>query len=542
MTRSKQPSIDGFIPRRITEEVDRSPEVHNGLTRTVGEHGLKPQGEDNKEAPVLQTSSPHGLSRQELDATLGEIDKESDEQKKHRKHHTSRRKIIKRIILGILLIGILVGGYLGVKIVLASAHVFNGNIFGLIQSQPLKQDAQGQTNILILGTSEDDPGHEASYLTDSIMIMSVNQQKKTATMFSIPRDLEVEYGTACLTGYAGKINAYFNCVNAEDSEAAEKERQAKARDFFGKIVGLDIQYSIHVNYTVMRDVVKAVGDITVNIEGSEGAPGVMDSNFDWKCRGGNRYASRATMIKNCPPNGHFIDYPNGPAVLDAEHALYLAQARGDIEPTYGLANSNFDREKNQQKIILAIREKALSTGTLTDITKVSALIDALDSNLRTNIETSEIRTALSLANDIPATSIQRLDLLGDKLMSANGQPAAGLYNYTQLQSYIKKALSTDPVVKEGAVIAVFNASGQVGLAGKVSTKLENDGFTVTEPGNAPATSNVTYEIYDVTKKKTATKQKLEQRFSVTTTTAPLQFDVTGVDFVIIVGSSAQVSE
>lgn len=80
--------------------------------------------------------------------------------------------------------------------------------------------------------------------------------------------------------------------------------------------------------------------------------------------------------KNCPPNGHFIEYKNGLTQLDAEHALYLAMARGDIEPTYGLGNSNFDREKNQQKIIVAIKEKAMSTGTITNVGKVSGIIDA----------------------------------------------------------------------------------------------------------------------------------------------------------------------
>ncbi|QQR51189.1 hypothetical protein IPF89_05585 [Candidatus Saccharibacteria bacterium] len=62
------------------------------------------------------------------------------------------------------------------------------------------------------------------------------------------------------------------------------------------------------------------------------------------------------MKKNCPPNGHFIDYPNGPVTLDAEHALYLAQARGDVE-NYGFEMSNFDREKNQQKLLLQSKRR-----------------------------------------------------------------------------------------------------------------------------------------------------------------------------------------
>ena len=63
---------------------------------------------------------------------------------------------------------------------MASSHIFKGDIFGLIQQKELKADSNGRSNILLLGTSEDDPGHEGSYLTDSIMILSISQSKKDA--------------------------------------------------------------------------------------------------------------------------------------------------------------------------------------------------------------------------------------------------------------------------------------------------------------------------------------------------------------------------
>ncbi|MCA9341972.1 LCP family protein, partial [Candidatus Saccharibacteria bacterium] len=288
---------------------------------------------------------------------------------------------------------------------------------------------------------------------------------------------------------------------------------------------------------VMRDIVKALGTITVNIEGSNGAPGVMDSNFDWKCKGGNSYASRATMIKNCPPNGHFIDYPNGPAVLDAEHALYLAQARGDSAPTYGLDRSNFDREVNQQKILLAIREKALSTGTLTDIAKVTALIDALGNNLRTNLETSEVRTVMSLASDIQPESIQRLDLNKSGVFNDAGQPTAGQFNYSGLRSFIKKSLSADPVVREAASVAVYNASGVPGAAEKVAQQIEDAGLLRSEVTNSPVESAASYEIYVISKDKTASRAKLEQLYGTQAKETNPPFAVTGVNFVVIIGSN-----
>lgn len=573
---AKKPHIDGFVPRRSPgaiggalherEHDQKLPPVSYGLQRRdVAEgahsanHGTK--GLVQSEHGLTRAESK-GITRADVDESLREIDAEKHDKTKPAKKRGSflskRKRLIRLAIIVVVVIGMLGAGWIGVKAILASNSVFKGDIFGLVQQKELMQDAKGRTNILIVGTSEDDPGHQGADLTDSIMVISVDQKNKNAYMISIPRDLYVKYNMACISGYAGKINVYFSCVDSGDDMAAEDKRQASSRKFFGDIVGLDIQYSAHVNYSVMRDVVNAVGSITVNIEGSGGAPGVMDSNFDWKCKGGNAYASRATMIKNCPPNGHFIDYPNGPATLDAEHALYLAQARGDIEPTYGLGRSNFDRELNQQKIVVAIKEKATSTGTLTDITKVTKLIDAIGNNLRTNFETSEIRTLASLAHDIPSSAIRSVSLVDavPVLFGSDGAgnvvPAAGTFNYSAIQAYIQKNINATPLSKEGAHVVVLNASGVAGAAQREADRLRALGFEVDDVGNAPTsgvTGNTVYQL-NTKKQQPLSVAKLNALYGTTAkvaTTPPVSVLGT-TDFVVIVvkpttsGDSATTNE
>jgi hypothetical protein len=265
-----------------------------------------------------------------------------------------------------------------------------------------------------------------------------------------------------------------------------------------------------VNYSVVRDIVNALGTVTVDIQGSGGAPGILDQNFDWKCGVGDYKVSRAEQIRRCPPNGHFIDYPNGPATLDAEHALYLAQARGDDigKETYGLGNSNFDREQNQQKIIVAIKDKALSSGTLTDIGKVTGLVDAIGSNLRTNFDKSEVRTLMSLAQDIPNDSIKRINLLDEKILNANAQPAKGKLDFTGIHAYLKKVLYATGITKEDPHVIVLNASGVAGAAQTEADKLEALGITIDAVDNAPQgeyTKNVIYRVGLSPKTKTAEK-------------------------------------
>ena len=524
-------NVDGFIPRRQMPEVST-----DGVMSSRGQDGLRrrptavsPDFTHSPKvsgAPMLNPTKQGGLERSDIDDSLRDISLEDEpksnkkrfgRKRKDKKPQSRRKKIIKRSAIAVVVIILLIGGWLVARALMASSSVFKGDVFGLIQQKELKQDENGRSNILILGTSEDDEGHEAGYLTDSMMILSVDQTKKDAYMVSIPRDLYVQYGRACDAGYAGKINAYFNCVNSDwTTESAEDERQTASREFVGEIFGMDIQYSVHLNYSVMRDLVSAIGGVKITIE-SRDPRGVMDSNFDWKC--GTTSAEKA---ERCP-RGHYIIYPNGEVELDAEHALYLAMARGDRAPTYGFEQSNFDREKNQQKILVAIREKALSTGTLADFSKVSKIIDAIGANLRTNFETSEVRTLVSLAQSISNESIKSVSLIdADPAVLTTGTvggassviPTAGTYNYSALRTYIKKNLYATEVMKEAAHVVVLNASGVSGVAKTQGDSLEELGMVVDSVGNAPSgqsyPSNKIYRVSETS--KPATEQKLKSLY------------------------------
>jgi polyisoprenyl-teichoic acid--peptidoglycan teichoic acid transferase len=542
----KKTSMDGFVPRRPNRRV-------GGV---IGGEKEPTDVEDPAERPQLGSSeSPQTLrshiSRSEIDESLRNIDEEDENQPPRRKRrtpgekHSPKRKWIKRIALLLVIILLAIGLYVGIKAIIASSNVFQGSIFDIFQNAPLKEDKNGRSNIIIVGTSEDDPGHEGGSLTDSMMIMSVDQKNKNAFLISIPRDLYVKFGRACNSGYTGKINEYYNCVHDGDGVDADRKALTKEADFIGDIVGLDIQYGVNVNYTVMRELVNAVGgSITVTIE-SRDPRGQMDSNFDWHCGVGNRKYTRAMILKRCPPNGHFIDYPNGPATLDAEHALYLAQARGDAAPTYGFEQSNFDREKNQQKIIKALRVKAASAGVLADFGKVSAIIDALGNNLRTTFETKEFRTLVSLAQDIKNDDIKSISLVdGDDPVMGTGnvngisvvRPNAGTYDYSDLRALLKKRLSSDPIVRESAPIAVFNGSGVAGVAQAEADNLETANYTIETIATAPKGNYPHFTLYQIGSGNAGTAEKLKQRYGVKITSGKPPVTVgKDVKFVLIIG-------
>ncbi|HET8883993.1 MAG TPA: LCP family protein [Candidatus Saccharimonadales bacterium] len=543
-------SIDGFIPRRAGSQLGDRHSQQRAYPRHTRQQPSRLQSSGlqqpssrihSGQLPTVPVPTADGaLTRRDIDESLNSIVSPEPPKTKKRRFWfrkarngvplTKKQRIIKWTIITVVVVLVIIGAWIGYKALKASGNIFKGNIFGLVQSQPLKKDANGRSNILILGTSEDDPGHGGAYLTDSMMVVSIDQKNKTASMFSIPRDLYVEYGMACNSGYQGKINEYFNCVNDDySSPTAEQQRLTETQRFIGDIFGMDIQYGVHVNNTVIKDAVNAVGGIDVNIQGSNGAPGVLDRNFDWRCN------------YDC----YLVKYDNGVHHLDGEHALFLAMARGDIAPTYGLGNSNFDREKNQQKIIIALKEKAVSTGTLTDLSKVTGLMDSLGNNLRTNFATSEIRTLMQLGTDIPVKNIKQISLFGDEnpLVTSgnyNGasvvMPMAGIFNYSEIQSFLRQKFSSDPVTREGASVVVLNGSGVAGVAQQEADKLTASGFIVSLVGNAPADTYADVEVYQIGEGMSATKSKLESAFGVTVkTSAPPIAVADGVNFVVIFG-------
>lgn len=525
--------IDGFIPRRAdgtqgSRTKHSLEEIEEASRPTRPEIGIPREGV----APTKQEDLNASLRDIELGTDEPEESGKKGKKKRKKAPLSKKRRIIKWSIIGVIIILLVVGGWLAYKVLTASSSIFEGGIFGLVKNQPLKEDENGRSNILLLGTSEDDPGHGGAYLTDSMMIVSIHQKDKTIDMFSIPRDLYVQYGRACNSGYEGKINEFFNCVNSDwKSKAAEKERLTETRKFVGDIFDLDVQYAVHVNNTVIKEAVDAVGGVDINIQGSNGDPGVYDRNFDWRCN------------YQC----YFVKYKNGVHHLDGEHALFLAMARGDVAPTYGLGNSNFDREKNQQKIIIALKEKAVSTGTLTDVTKITKLIDALGNNLRTNFNTSEIRTLMDVGSQVDSKDIKTISLFdGDNAVVTSGNhngasvvmPAAGVFNYEQIRAFIAKKFTSNPVSREEAKVAVFNASGTEGVAAAEADKLKRQGFTISTVDNAPEGSYGDVEVYQIGSGKSATKAKLESLYGVTVKAEKPPVTVNGnINFVVIFGKA-----
>ncbi|MCA9325637.1 LCP family protein [Candidatus Saccharibacteria bacterium] len=447
-------------------------------------------------------------------------------QHKPAKKLKKRRWTKKKIGILIALPFILVGLWLGIKFAYNASKIFNGNLFGIFTTTKLKGEDQGRVNILMAGNSADDVGHNGATLTDSIMIVSIDTVHNTAVMLSVPRDLYVN-----IPGYGhAKINeAYVDGERGDFSESGyAKGGMGLLQKTIYESLGIKTHYYALVNYTAFKDAVDAVGGIDVTINSSN-SRGLYDPSKDWST------------------GGPLVNLSNGTHHLTGHQALNLSRARGDAYGSYGFANSDFTRTSNQRMMLLALKKKALSGGTLANPAKLSSLADALGKNVRTDFQISELRRLYDIMKHINNGNIKSYglnDINGTNYLASyrnsRGQstliPAAGLDNFTQIQQVIRRLTSNNPLVREDAMIVVLNATDTNGVASENQSLLISRGMSVTNIADASSTQ-ATSQIIDASSgKKPKTLAALEKIYGNNVLTSnPYASRYPDADFIILVG-------
>lgn len=450
----RRPSnIDGFVPLKHLRPrtIDRE-----SLPLLGTKPGAVPPGQRQ---PRL-VSSPTQMPTPPLPHNLPT--KAKTKPKKERKHRKLKRVGLVFAILA------LIGGLYGWKLMANLGKAFHGNIFSdakaLVTTQKLKGEDQGRVNILLAGNSADDPGHGGAELTDSIMILSIDTKQHTAIMLSIPRDTWVP-----IPGMGHqKINA-ANTVSDFKKAGYPDGGMGQLESVITQNFGIPIQYYALINYSAFRDTVNAVGGITVNIQ-SPDSRGLYDPNI---------------LAREGGP----LKMPNGPVQLNGQQALNLARSRGDSYYSYGFPQSDFDRTQHQRQMLVALGEKATTTGVVTNPIKINSLVGAVGKNVKSDLSLANILRLNQLTKDMDLNHIRSLSIAGNdddeflaNYMSPDGQsaliPTAGLDSFNRIQQYYQQLTSNNPVVKEASTVVVLNAGGVTGLAHKTELALQSKGYNV----------------------------------------------------------------
>lgn len=267
------------------------------------------------------------------------------------------KKIILCIISLIIIIPVSVYGYLQYKLKdVTVSSTYKSKI----------KEVDGITNILLLGT--DGRKDETSFRTDSMIILTIDNNNKNIKLTSLARDTYVN-----IPGRdKGKLNtAYFWGEENLLFETIENE--------FG--IGLD-KYVI-VDFNSLMDIIYALDGVELDVKESE-------------IKQVNKFIPECYKFFENPNKGEMklIEAP-GKQTLNSYQALSYSRIRK--------SDSAIFRDGRQRKVINAIIKKYKDVS----FTKYPQLIDAITPYIKTNLTSNEITSfALTGYNILSGKSLE----------------------------------------------------------------------------------------------------------------------------------------
>lgn len=189
--------------------------------------------------------------------------------------------------------------------------------------------------------------------------------------------------------------------------------------------------------------------------------------------------------------------PAGPQIISGSQALAFVRQR------YGLPHGDLDRIERQQAFMAGVAKTILSSGTLTDPTKLSTLLAAV----KNTVVVDNGLDILSLAQQFQGISagdvhFVTIPVVNITLRTPTDGDAVEV-DPQQVQIFIQQQIngsgnpaptSSEAGAHSAVTVDVFNANGATGLAGRVLNILAAHGFTTGQAANA-ATRGVTVIEY-----------------------------------------------
>jgi LCP family protein required for cell wall assembly len=355
-------------------------------------------------------------------------------------------------------------------------------------SLPWKLNHGQRVNVLLMGYGGSE--NDAPWLTDTIMVLSVDPANHRALEVSIPRDLSVQIDAfANRRPVTDKINAAYAVGMDDGTYRGKRPEFTKVKDRGGRlaeqtvasITGVQFDGYVAVDFKAFRDLVDALGGVQVCLDGP------LDDN---EYPDGNR-----GYVKGG------IHFKAGCQQVNGTQALQLARSRHAIQSDQA---SDFGRARRQQLLLNAIRKKATSANA---ITKAPALMDALQNDFSTNLGLSDLKAMYDWAGKLPDSAIGRAaitntNFVADYYLRAG---SCGDYNqytlcpedssYRMLKTYFANLFVDPRVLKEAAPVQIVNSSRTLDDMGdRVSQTLSPLGLKVVQPVRGRTAQNSV--VYD----------------------------------------------
>lgn len=382
-------------------------------------------------------------------------------------------------------------------------------------------DGKERLSILLVGVDE----QGGAFNTDTMITVSIDPQTHQVVMFQLPRDtvdvplppgpVRDYYGAV----YPGKINSFAANANRADWFPGNTGTHTRGlnglKAILGNLYGLDIKYYVLVDFTGFKDVVDALGGVTINVQ----VP-VLDDNF--------------------PDHGRKLRLyiPAGIQHMDGAEALRYARSRK--------STSDFERAARQQRVIVSLREQ-LDIGQA--LQNIDVLAQAIGRSVKTDVPREIVPQLLGLSDGIDSRSIRSVIFTPPFFQTEclNCPPRGYIIQpkVDRIRAAVRDAFTVDPniaeardaLIEEGAELWVLNGSGRLGEAARLSEYLSYLGLAATAPAQRPDTSGLnqtTVRAYNGAETQfPLTVEALKVVFGVEV--EPITDPTIRVDFVVITG-------
>lgn len=294
----------------------------------------------------------------------------TEPQTRRRKRRKPKKKRALKITMAIILVLILgVGAYAysiwhSVEKTFTQTHEPLNRDVSEKRSEKVSFSNRDPISILLLGVDQraGDRGR-----SDSLILMTVNPKDQSMKMVSIPRDTRTEIvgkGTTDKINHAYAFGGVDMAVNTVE-----------------KFLDVPVDYYVQVNMESFKDIVDAVGGVTVN----------NDLNFDY--------------------DGY--SFKKGNLTLDGKEALAYSRMRKQ-DP-----RGDFGRQMRQRQIIEGVIEEGASVQSLANY---GTILDTIGTNVRTNLTFDDMKQIQSNYKDA-RHNVEQLQVDG------KGEKINGIYYY-----------------------------------------------------------------------------------------------------------------
>jgi LCP family protein required for cell wall assembly len=424
----------------------------------------------------------------------------------------------RRILLAVASVLVLAGGTYGVRLAIALGHAFHQDPFSAVVSalggghgssiDRSRQNLQ-RINIMLYGYGGN--GHDGAYLTDSIMLVSIQPQASgppQVAEVSIPRDWYVPIALGAGNGSRyGRVNeAYADGMNGLGPVKPTQPNAgaAVADPTMQHLLGLHIDHYVGIDFQAFESAVDAVGGIDVN---------VPDSFTDYQ------YPAGECDQGNC---GYMtVHFNAGLQHMNGRQALIFARSRHGNNGE----GSDFARSHRQQLILAALKQKAVSVG---GIGALPDLLNALGDHVRTDLTVSDAEALFSLVQGVSPASIEHVSIDNTNFLYDCGYPySCGAYylyahdrTYASIGHFIKNIFVPPSARAEKTPVTFYDASGRrLDASGRWAKTVAMLGLQ-TSDGGAVARQVATQVIDESGGKGAGTARWLASFFGVPVTAAP----------------------